>query len=104
MTNKEALTGGVLDGINVSDIRANKALLDAGMDAAADYTPAGQKAIDLAAVSILQSCYTDSISEGGFSVRYSREAIRQKLLALANQYGLKDVVPGPKLSNATNRW
>jgi hypothetical protein len=104
MTNLEALVRGVLGAFTVDDFAANKVLLDAQVDGSGLYDPANEKAIDMCAIKLLQNMFVENISEGGYSVKYSRDAITARLLSFESQYGLSGLVPKPSVKDATNRW
>lgn len=88
MNNKEALAA-VVSISGVSDSLLSKSLLDASIDGTELYTTVNREGIDKVAIEVLKSMLSvASISEGGFSISYDREAIKGRLTMLASQYGI----------------
>jgi hypothetical protein len=82
MTNLDALKAVV----GIDQISANsftKALLDASIDPAADYSSGNKTSIDNAGAAILKDFLQTSVSEGGYSVTYDRKAIEAKISQLS---------------------
>lgn len=110
MTNKQALLS-VLDGIEVSDLAANKVLLDAGLSETDDYGTGSKKAVDLCAIQLLYVLYTrPDVSEGGYTRSHPDflRKIEARLIYLAKQHEVTEILDQflktPKIKNATNRW
>lgn len=101
MTNKQALVRGVLSGLTVDDFQADKVLLDAEIDGGLSYDPSNEEAIDKCAIKILQSQYVESISEGGYTIKNSRQGIELKLNSLADKYGLGSLIQGPSVKGVS---
>lgn len=100
MTNKNALLAVVQ--VAVEDDVIEKALLDQSLNLGSTYTTTNAKAIDLAAIDVLDGILSrPDISEGGFSVRYDRTAIQKRLDALKRKQG---ITSGPVIRDASNRW
>jgi hypothetical protein len=99
MTNKEALIA-VL-GVSVPDLSADKVLLDAEITGADTYSAENEKSIATCAVKLLYGLLLPNISEGGYSISYNRDAIKDKIAYLSKQYELDDVSkPSIKSRNA----
>jgi hypothetical protein len=102
MTNKEALVRGVLSGFSVDSFQADKVLLDAGVNGGTEYIASNEKAIDECAVRLLYSHCISSVSEGGYSISYSREAVENLINRLCNKWGLDN--PLQPTIKAINLW
>jgi hypothetical protein len=91
MTNKEALIG-VLR-VNVPDNTLEKALLDQGVTGASTYTANNLKSIDLAAIDVFVGLLSEpDVSEGGYSIRYDRDAVLKLVLYLAKKHNVTTVL------------
>jgi len=94
MTNKEALQA-TLDGIDVSALALEKALLDGNVSADSLYSAGQKKAVELCAIELLYAEFTKpDMQEGGFSVSrpdFLRK-VQARLLYLARQHGRTDIV------------
>lgn len=102
MTNKEALAAVV--SVSVSDALLEKALSDSEISGSATYSKDNIAKIDSAALDVLFSVWsTPDVSEGGFSVKYDRAALKIKIEALAAKCGRTDVVTSikPTVKKAT---
>jgi hypothetical protein len=91
MTNKEALIRGVLGQFTIDDFQADKVLLDAEISGAGTYSPSNSKALDECALEILHTMCIQSMSEGGFSVSFNRQAVEGMIGQLSTKLG----VPNP---------
>lgn len=99
MTKRDALLG-VLQ-VSVPDIAIDKALVDNNIDGRDGYSSANAKSIDLVAIDILQGLLTaPDVTEGGYSIRYDRSAIQQRLSYLSQKHGIGS---GPTVRRA-NVW
>ena len=93
MTNKEALVATLQ--ANVPDNSLEKALADRAVVSAAIYGPTQTAGVEQAAMDILWGVLTSAdVSEGGYSVRYDRAAIKSRLIFLAKKYGAADILAG----------
>lgn len=105
LTQKEAFLRVIQAGID--DGTAELALTEAGISPAAQFVKGDLKALEIAAIPVLQSLLTvSSESEGSLSESRSREGIKDRLLFLAKKHGLKDVVDAvsgvPKITSV--KW
>lgn len=102
MTNKEALESVVQ--VSVSDKTLEKAMIDNGINGAETYASSSSKSIDLAAIDVLNWVLaTPDVSEGGYSVKYDRNAIRARVEALSAKLSI-DSGSRPVIRDASNRW
>lgn len=102
MTNKEAIQA-ILGQFQLRDDSLQLALLDAGVNPDDTYDNANATVIGGAACDILVGALSaSSISEGGFSISYSRDGIVSLLKYLAKKYGRDDLLDSftPTISNA----
>lgn len=91
MTNKEALLAVIR--FSIPDNSAEKALVDNDVDGTANYSKDAEKSIDLCAVDALQGLLSEpDVSEGGYSVKYDRKAVQDRLLYLAKKHNLTEVL------------
>lgn len=91
MTNKEALIA-VLR-VNVPDNTLVKAMLDRDVAEAATYSKDNSKDIDLCAIDVLAGLLSEpDVSEGGFSIRYDRNAVKEHLLFLAKKHNVTEIL------------
>ncbi len=91
MTNKEALIA-VLR-VSVPDNTLEKALADQEVTAAGTYAKANAKSIDLCAIDVLTGLLSEpDISEGGYSIKYERDAVQQHLVILARKHNITEVL------------
>lgn len=93
MTNKEALVATLQ--ASVPDNALEKALADRGIVSAAIYGATQTAGIDGAAMDLLSGLLSaPDVSEGGYSVRFDRTAIKARLIFLANKYGNTEILSG----------
>ena len=91
MTNKEALVA-VLR-ITVPDASLEKAMIDREVTGTNTYTKENEKNIDLCAVDVLHGLLSEpDVSEGGYSIRFDRNAVQQRLLLLAKKHNVREVI------------
>ena len=104
MTNLEALTAAVqVPGIDANTLE--KACIDADLTSGDAYAKTAEKAVDLAAVSVLRSLVVTSESEGGFSYNVSAEALKQRIAYLQSKWGVTETGSSqPLVRNASDRW
>lgn len=87
MTLTEALVNEVQ--IDVSAATIEKVLLDKGLIGTTVYDPAThQQAIDMAAIDVLTKTVYSSVSEGGYSITFNRDAVLQRIASLYKKYDL----------------
>jgi hypothetical protein len=105
MTKKEALQA-VLTGISVMDATLEKALLDNELTGADTYTKDDVKTIDLCAIDVLQAVLSmQNVSEGGYSISTNVEAVKARLLYLANKHNISEVLDQYKPTlRGVSRW
>lgn len=99
MTNLEAAQQALSFNIGVDQASLEKALIDFGLDPAAEYVAANKCAVNAAAATVLGgSMMLKSISEGGYSVSFDIDGMKGWLANLAkNSCGLYVVPPELKL-------
>lgn len=91
MTNKEALIA-VLR-VDLPDNSLEKSMMDQGVTPGDGYTTDNAKAIDLCAVDLLAGLLSQpDVSEGGFSLKYDRASIKERLLFLARKHNVTTVL------------
>jgi len=91
MTNKQALIA-VLR-INVPDDTLEKALLDHDVDGAANYTKDNATNIDLCAIDVFAGLLAEpDVTEGGYSVKYDRKAVQERLVLLAKKHNVTEIL------------
>lgn len=79
--------------VDVDDSTLDLALLEAGIDGTLEAIQGDLKSLELAAIPLLQSLMIiASESEGGYSVSYSLEGIKIRLLFLAKKHGLTGLI------------
>lgn len=90
MTILEALTAVVLVP-GVDSLTLEKACIDAGIDSTGTYSKdAYERAVDMAAVGVLQGLIVTSESEGGFSYSISADVLKRRITSLLNKWGEVD--------------
>lgn len=93
MTNSAALVATLQTAVPAGSV--SKALADRGIGEGDTYTSTLTESIDRAAIDILWGMLSmPDISEGGYSVRYDRTAIKARLLFLAGKYGVTEITAG----------
>jgi len=105
MTNKEALAA-TLQVVTVPDNTLVKSLIDRGVVGGDDYALSSASGIDLACMDILQGLLSNpDITEGGYSIRFDRAAVMNRLLFLARKNNATDVIaalsPTPTIKGAS---
>lgn len=91
MTNKEALLA-VLR-ISVPDNSLEKALTDREVTGGSTYTKDNAKNIDLCAIDIFQGLLTEpDVSEGDYSIKFDRDAVKEHLLLLAKKHDVTEIL------------
>ncbi|GAO43792.1 DUF6706 family protein [Flavihumibacter petaseus] len=104
MTVKEALIAEIA--MSVDDMLVDKTLVDHGVYENRTYTKELSETIGKASIDILLSIWTmPDVSEGGYSVKYNRDAVKSRLLFLAGKYGRTDITdqlnPKPTVTSKT---
>ncbi|MBU7577202.1 MAG: hypothetical protein KAF40_03995 [Flavihumibacter sp.] len=90
MTVKEALLSTI--GMPVDDGNIDLVLIDHDLDGSDEYTKSLSESIGKAAIDVLLNAWnTPDVTEGGYSIKHNREAIKARLLFLANKYGRTDI-------------
>jgi len=91
MTIKESLIAAL--GMPADDMLVDKALIDNELTGTAAYTKDMALQVENAAIDILLSLKSQpDVSEGGFSVRYDRKAIDERIAFLAKKNGRDDII------------
>lgn len=89
MTNKEALIA-VLR-VSVPDNSLEKAMIDNDVSGNEQYSKSAEKSIDLCAIDVLQGLLSEpDVSEGGYSINYDRDAVKERLAYLSEKNDLVD--------------
>jgi len=104
MTIKEALSLSVKS-LGVDPLLIDKALIDSDIDGAAEYTPDAKLKVYAVEYELLSSpVFVESISEGGYTIKYNNSGIGTRLSFLAKALGLE--VPGeqPVIRDASHLW
>jgi hypothetical protein len=102
MTNKEALIAALQ--LTADDSTLEKALIDQEVTGSDTYVKDNATAIDQCAIEVLQGILsTPDVSEGGYSVKYDRDAVKARLSYLLDKNGLSNSLT-PKVKDASNRW
>ncbi len=107
MNLKEALISAV--NVPAADSVLEKALIDNDLNGTDSYTKDSAGAIDKIAIDVLLAAWvTPDVSEGSYSVKYDRNAIKSRLLFLAKKHDRQDVIdacgdPVPTISSP-NVW
>lgn len=92
MTNKEALIAAVL--VSVPDNTLEKALVDNNILGEEDYESDAKKDIEVCAIDVLRSALMlADITEGGYSIRYDRKAIQERIDSISEGLGLSTSAP-----------
>lgn len=91
MTNKEALVAVIR--VNIPETSLEKSMLDRDIIPGDGYTKDNAEAIDLCAIELLAGLLAEpDVSEGGFSVKYDRSAVKERLLMLAKKRNATDIL------------
>lgn len=104
MTIQEALTSSLLD-LGIKEAAITRALIDSNLDGTAAYTADTKQAVIQAEYDLLSVAYVESISQGGYTIKYNTAGIKLRLQALANKLGLD--LPGETQTptvRAVNYW
>ena len=104
MTVKEALLSTI--GMPVDDGNIDLVLIDHELSDSDEYTKSLSESIGKAAIDVLLNAWnTPDVTEGGYSIKHNREAIKARLLFLANKYGRTDITdlmnPKPSVNSKT---
>lgn len=100
MTILEALTA-VVSVPGVDSLTLEKACIDASLDGAGTYSKdAYARAVDMAAVGVLQGLVVTSESEGGFSFTVSPDVLKRRITSLLNKWGEVDQA-GPTVKSVS---
>lgn len=102
MTNKEAAIA-LLSKAQPDTSAVEFELMSAGIDPNALYSSANSQVIGGVAVDILAGMLAaPNISEGGFSISYTVDGVKELLLYLAKKYGRDDIIQQytPTISSA----
>lgn len=91
MTNKQALIA-VLR-VNVPDDTLEKAMLDQDVDGTSAYSKGNAKSIDLCVIDILAGLLAEpDVTEGGYSVKFDRKAVQERLVLLAKKHNVTEIL------------
>lgn len=84
LTRYEALSAVV--GVDYPQAIAEKAFIDLGLYGEEEYTPADAVTIDSIAINILGSLMVESVSEGGYSIKFNSKLVEARLAELKSKY------------------
>lgn len=104
MTNLEALKAEI-EPLTISKGALGKALLDAGLDATAEYSD--EKSVAKATVKALSKLMVlKSESEGKFAQSYADGVIEKRIIGICNQHGfdVSEFVTFSSITDGSNRW
>lgn len=88
---KEALVAVI--GIPVDENLVEVAIIDQGLLGNQEYTKSHAPFVGKAAVDVLLSIWSQpDVTEGGYSVKYDRNAVKDRLVFLARKYDRADVI------------
>lgn len=109
MTNKEAVIAECKP-FTVDDAMVEKSLIDNGVDGTTTYASANRPDVAAVAYDVLKGMASlSSVSEGGFSMSFKAEQLKEKLVTIAhvssNPKHLEEVeTEKPVIRDASNRW
>ena len=102
MTNLEA-TIAAIQTPGYDEGAVGKALIDAGINGADQYSSGNAKSLDLVAIEVLTGMLAvASISEGGYRIGYSEEGLKVRIGMLKAKWGIKDT--SMPTVNGVQRW
>jgi hypothetical protein len=91
MTNKEALVAVIR--VSIPETSLEKSMLDRDIIPGDGYTKDNAKDIDLCAIELLAGLLNEpDVSEGGYSVKYDRNSVKERLLMLAKKHNATDIL------------
>lgn len=91
MTNYEAISAAVYP-YDVDCRLINKSCVDNNIDPDAEYWGEDRKSIALAAISILRALVSlSSESNGGFSLSYDADMLKERIVGIAKENGFADI-------------
>lgn len=93
MTNHDAIVSAI--GVTgFSEIAVQKALIDGELIPTSSYDILNRKEIDLAAIEVLKGMLSiDTITEGGYTIKYSLTGVQKRLDYLTALYGINTLRP-----------
>jgi hypothetical protein len=78
---------------DVSDDELEKASVDHSLSLDTEYDSSLKRKVDIAAISVLKNRLNiNSLSEGGLSLGYNVDGLKQRIILLANEHGLTGLI------------
>lgn len=105
MTIKEAVLA--FCSVEVSDKTVDLEIINKYLNPDTDYVASMEKDVAYVALSVLSSLYiVNTFKEGDLTIQYDREGIKQRILFLANKYGLPEFIDQfkPKVVDKSYLW
>lgn len=108
MTNAEAISA-LLYPYDVDTTLIEKACIDEGISAQGVYDKDAGGSIAKAAIAVLkQLLVLVSESNGGYSLSYNIEGLKERIYSLSKQYGYTEIaeeyITKSRITDCTNRW
>ena len=108
MTNLEAISASLYH-YDVDQFLKEKACIDEGIDAQADYTVADKISVAKATIAILRNLIVlASESNGGYSLSYNTDGLKERIFKLAKDNGLTDIAEEfdtrSKITDISDQW
>lgn len=108
MTNFEAISASLYP-YDVDPFLKEKACIDKGIDARADYTAIYKISVAKAAIAILRNLIVLlSESNGGYSLSYDTDGLKEQIFKLAKDNGLTDIADEfdtrSKIIDISDQW
>lgn len=108
MTNLEAISASMYP-YDVDQFLKEKACIDEGIDAQADYTVADKISVAKATIAILRNLIVlASESNGGYSLSYDTDGLKVRIFQLAKENGLTDIAEEfdtrSKIIDISDQW
>jgi hypothetical protein len=108
MTNKEAVIANIGSENNIDDLLIEKCFSDYGENITIDddYDAVYKKDIDLITIEVIKRLIAKpkSITEGGYSIQYDKQALSDLLSSLSVANGIVEIVELPKITNKSYLW
>lgn len=108
MTNLKAISASLYP-YDVDQFLKEKACIDEGIDAQADYTVADKISVAKATIAILRNLIVlASESNGGYSLSYNTDGLKERIFKLAKDNGLTDIAEEfdtrSKITDISDQW
>ena len=108
MTNLEAISASLYP-YDVDQFLKEKACIDEGIDAQADYTATDKISVAKAAIAIMQNLIVlMNESDGGYSLSYNTDGLKEHIFYLAKENGLTDIAEEfdtrSRITDISDQW